>query len=112
MSLGEVALLTTPRPLWPAPAANASKIDRPDRVRLLNAARRQGLAARTRERLSSVGWRSIAIGDAPRTRPLSLVLYPSGRRLEALRIASSLRIAAVQPSLRTDIVVLLGRDRG
>ena len=112
LSLGEVALLTTPRPLWPAPAARAATVERPDRVRLLNAARRQGLAARTRERLSSVGWRSIAIGDAPQTRPLSLVLDPAGRRLEALRLAANLRIAAVQPSARSHITVFLGRDRG
>ena len=107
ISLGEIALVTSGTPLWttlPAPTAVRS-------VRLLNAARRQGLAARHRVQLQHAGWRGIAIGDATRQRDSSLVLYPVGQRSDARRLANQLRIAAIRPEARTDILILLGRDR-
>jgi hypothetical protein len=108
VSLGEIALITSGEPLWKAlPAAAPVRS-----VRLLNAARRQGLAARHREQLRGAGWRSVAIGDAPHVRTSSLVLYPAGQRGEARRLADSLRIAAMRPQARADILILLGRDRG
>jgi len=108
ISLGEIALVTNGTPLWiTLPAATPGRS-----VRLLNAARRQGLAARHRAQLEGVGWRSVAIGDAPRTRRSSLVLYPTGQDREARRLAADLRIAALRPERRADILVLLGRDRG
>jgi hypothetical protein len=54
----------------------------------------------------------VAIGDAPHVRTSSLVLYPAGQRGEARRLADSLRIAAMRPQARADILILLGRDRG
>ena len=108
LSLGEIALVTNGTPLWIAlPAATPARS-----VRLLNAARRQGLAARHRKQLYGTGWRSVAIGDAPHTRRSSLVLYPTGQGSEARRLAHDLRIAAIRPETRADILVLLGRDRG
>ena len=108
LSLGEIALVTNGTPLWVAlPAAKPARS-----VRLLNAARRQGLAARHRKQLQGVGWRSVAIGDAPHTRRSSLILYPDGQGSEARRLADDLRIAAIRPEARADILVLLGRDRG
>jgi tetratricopeptide (TPR) repeat protein len=108
LSLGEIALVTTGAPLWIAlPAATPVRS-----VRLLNAARRQGFAARHRKQLEGAGWRSVAIGDAPHTRQSSLVLYPTGRRSEARRLADNLRIAAIRPEQRSDILILLGRDLG
>lgn len=107
ISLGEIALVTSGTPLWttlPAPTAMRS-------VRLLNAARRQGLAARHRVQLHHAGWRGVAIGDAPRQRQSSLILYPAGHRGDARRLADQLRIAAIRPESRADILVLLGRDR-
>ena len=56
-------------------------------------------------------WRSVAIGDAPHVRKSSLVLYPTGQRSEARRLADRLHIAAMRPETRSDILVLLGRDR-
>ena len=107
VSLGEIALVTNGKPLWVAlPTTPALS------VRLLNAARRQGLAARHRAQLEGAGWRSVAIGDAPRTRSSSLVLYPTGQGRKARRLAADLRIAALRPERRADFVVLLGRDRG
>jgi len=108
ISLGEIALVTSGTPSWfKLPAAIPAQS-----VRLLNAARRQGLAARHRQQLEGAGWRSIAIGDAPRTRQSSLVLYPTGQGTEARRLAADLRIAAIRPEARADILVLLGRDHG
>lgn len=108
LSLGEIALVTTGAPLWialPAPTPVRS-------VTVLNAARREGLAARNRKQLHGAGWRSVAIGDAPHVRKSSLVLYPAGQRSEARRLADNLRIVAIRPEARTDILILLGRDRG
>ena len=108
LSLGEIALVTNGTPLWVTlPAATPARS-----VRLLNAARREGLAARNRKQLHGAGWRSVAIGDAPHTRRSSLVLYPNGHGSEARRLADDLRIAAMRPEARADILVLLGRDRG
>lgn len=108
LSLGEIALVTTGAPLWvqlPVPTPARS-------VRLLNAARLQGLAARHRQQLHGAGWRSVPIGDAPHVRMSSLVLYPAGQRAEARRLANNLRIAAIRLEVRPDILILLGRDRG
>jgi len=108
LSLGEIALVTTDAPLWTAlPASTPARS-----VRLLNAARREGLAARNRKQLYGAGWRSVAIGDAPHIRKSSLVLFPAGQRGEARRLADNLRIAAIRPDARTDILILLGRDLG
>ncbi len=108
ISLGEVALVTSGIAQWTTlPEATAARS-----VRLLNAARRQGLAARHRVQLRDAGWRGIAIGDAPRQRESSLILYPAGQGRDARRLANQLRIAAMRPEARSDILVLLGRDRG
>ena len=108
ISLGEIALVTSGTPFW----VKLRSATPAQSVRLLNAARRQGLAARHRQQLEGAGWRSIAIGDAPRTRQSSLVLYPTGQGTEARRLAADLRIAAIRPEARADILVLLGRDHG
>jgi hypothetical protein len=122
-SLGEVALLTGNGPQWaslvvkqnqrsatvrfvPLQQANARFAS----VRLLNAARVQGLAARTRSTLLDRGWRSIAIGDASAIRSRSLVLYPAHRRTLALSLARQFGFASAQRASGREITVLLGRD--
>jgi hypothetical protein len=122
LSLGEVALLTTGAPAWrqqvvartqqsvtvrfvPLKVAQA----RPS-IKLLNAARRQGLAARTREVLLDRGWRGIEIGDAPQTRARSMVMYPPGRQLLARRLAAQFGFGSAPSNTTRSIVVLLGRD--
>jgi Flp pilus assembly protein TadD len=122
LSLGEVALVTGRAPLWVklAPARPATTMmarngvtsAAPRMVRLLNAARRQGLAASRAQQLRGAGWRSVMIGNAPRTRVASLILYPAGQRVAARRLAANLRIGAIRQSARADILVLLGRDLG
>jgi len=122
-SLGEVALITAPGPRW------ASLVVKQDRqsatvrfvplrqanirfasVRLLNAARVQGLAANARSTLVGRGWRSIAIGDADAIRTRSLVLYPAHRRATALSLARQFGFASAERASGREITVLLGRD--
>jgi hypothetical protein len=107
ISLGEIALVTNGTPLWVAlPKATPARS-----VRLLNAARSQGLAARHRKQLNGAGWRLVAIGNAPHVRLSSLILYPASQRSEARRLADRLRISELRSEARSDILVLLGRDR-
>ena len=122
-SLGEVALKTGRGPQW------ASLVVKQDRqsatvrfvplrqasarfasVRLLNAARVQGLAASTRSTLFDRGWRSMAIGDAKAIRARSLVLYPAHRRATALSLARQFGFASAERASGREITVLLGRD--
>ena len=114
LSLGEVALVTTKQPIWRPVGAFKSLAMRFTPVqlhpRLLNAARAQGLAARTRERLLGHGWRDIEIGDAPMARERTLVLYPPAERARAQRLVAELGIGTVQPSFAAQLTVLLGRD--
>jgi hypothetical protein len=79
-------------------------------ARLLNAARVQGLAARTREHLADRGWRRLEIGDAPAVRAKTLVLYPAFRRGTAQRLANQFGFTQLKPFNGSEIVVLLGRD--
>lgn len=122
MSFGEVALITTPRPQWkpvvvartlasttvrfvPIPTQPAVV-----RLRLLNAARQQGLAARTRNVLASRGWRDVVIGDADRTRDRSLVLYSEATAQHAQQLARRLGFALARDARPGALTILLGRD--
>jgi hypothetical protein len=122
MSLGEVALVSAPGPVWSsAPLAQAHQslavrfvplnmaMERPA-IQLLNAARSDRLAANTRSVLVARGWREMAIGDAPHTRDHSLVLYPAERQSLGLRVARQFGIASAVTNRSTKVVVLLGRD--
>jgi hypothetical protein len=123
LSLGEVALLTGTGTAWRGQvvAAAPQKVTvkwvpmtqvaaaRPN-IRLLNAARVQGLAARNRDYLVDRGWRKIQIGDASATRDRSLVLYPMLRPQLGRILAAQFGFRA-QPTDSSDaFVVLLGRD--
>jgi hypothetical protein len=123
LSLGEVALVTTGRPQWRAqlvqrtersttirfvPLRTASA--RPTGVRLLNAARSQGLAANTRKYLAGRGWQQIAIGDAPKVRQNSIILYPPSRRGTAQRLAAQFGFAIARRPEGSELVMLIGRD--
>ncbi len=122
LSTGEVALVTTAKPLWQTVVVSRTRLSTTVRwvpirsaatqppIRLLNAARHQGLAARTRQSLSAQGWRKLAIGDAPKVRSTSIVLYPGRHEKFALSLASRLGVHAVSMARGDAIVVLLGRD--
>jgi hypothetical protein len=60
--------------------------------------------------LASRGWRDIRIGDAPRVRQASLILYPRARRAAAERLSAEIRFPMQERAAGREIVVLLGRD--
>jgi hypothetical protein len=82
----------------------------PANVRLLNAARSEGLAARMRVALVDRGWRKVRIGNAKTVRQRSVVLYSSGRAALAKRLAAHFGCKAVKSQAVASVVVLLGRD--
>ncbi|WP_294070618.1 LytR C-terminal domain-containing protein [Sphingomonas sp.] len=122
LSPGEVALLTGSEPAWrPQVVARTAQsvtvhwvaLDdgaaRP-MVRLLNAARVQGLAARTRDYLVERGWRRVEIGDAYSVRASSIVLYPRDREAAGRSLAAQFGFRPGLSRQGQQIVVLLGRD--
>lgn len=121
MSLGEVALVTGAS-AWRGQVVTRSKQSvtvrwvplttasaRPN-IRLLNAARRQGLAASTRQYLLGRGWRKIEIGDSRDMRDESIVLYPAARPGIGRSLAAQFGFRARAVDNGDAFVVLLGRD--
>jgi hypothetical protein len=122
LSPGEVALVTSGKPLWRAnlfartastgpvrwmPLAHGGA--RPN-VQVLNAARVQGLAASARTVLVNRGWRKIAIGDAAQAQQQSIVLYPRDRAGLGRSLAAQFGIGSRM--VEGDVLVLvLGRDK-
>lgn len=114
MSLGEVALITIPQRSQrlpasraPSPVHTASAGAAP--LLLLNAARTEGLAARTRRYLSTRGFAMAVVGDAPRIRVHTLIIAPAADRARALHLA---RTFSVTPQLVEGrrLTLILGRD--
>jgi tetratricopeptide (TPR) repeat protein len=114
LSLGEVALVSAGRAPFPAVPLRAIARTAPLRlagdIRLLNAARRQGLAAATRDRLGQFGWRQLTIGDAPHALAQTVIRYPKEKQTTAVMLALSFRHARLERSDGDSITVLLGRD--
>jgi hypothetical protein len=137
LTSGEIALVTTTKPIWVPPPRDSTAVasairaravpsDRPTviasavrwvplsgappkGVQVLNAAGRQGLAASARKVLSGRGWRAVAIGNAGTFRKTSVVLYPKGRAALGRRLAAQFGVKARM--IKTDrVVLLLGRD--
>jgi hypothetical protein len=116
LSLTEVALITGNGPRWrpavtqPVRTAARNAPARSLEVRLLNAARVDKLAARTRAYLGRFGWREMAVGDAAAVRSRSLIVYPQGTQAAARRLSARLGFAiAERPDVR-QVTILLGRD--
>jgi hypothetical protein len=120
LSSGEVALVTTGKPIWNRPqnllaaassvrwVALAASGPRPT-IQVLNAARSEGLAASARAVLLDRGWRKLAIGDAPAVEAKSVVLYPKGREKLGKSLAAQFGVAARMVE-RDILVLVLGRD--
>lgn len=118
----EVMLVTTGRSLWRPQIVSrtlASTTVRwiplrgsatPPNVQVLNAARRQGLAASARSVLVDRGWRRIAIGNASDQRETSVVLYPRSRAALGRSLAAQFGVGS-QQSEGDVLVLVLGRDR-
>lgn len=111
LSLGEIALVTKPGPIWErAVAAADARQVRSHRIEMLNAARVHRLAARHRDAAARLGWSNVSVGDAPEVRATSIVIYPPSARFAAARLAAQMRIEARLDPGATHIKVLLGRD--
>lgn len=123
LSMGEIALITVPKPVWrsatvaqtsrsttvrfvPLREANAGPI----KVRLLNAARIDRLAARTRVWLAARGWRGMSIGNAYKTRARSVILYPANQRALAQRLSAQFGFPIARRAVGSHMIVLLGSD--
>jgi hypothetical protein len=122
LSFGEVALVTVQAPVWRGQVVSRSPQSvtvrwvplqmasaRPN-IRLLNAARRQGLAARSRDYLLGRGWRKIEIGDAGELREQSVVFYPAARQALGRSLAAQFGFRARPSDNGNVLVILLGRD--
>lgn len=123
LSLGEVALITGAGPQWRVqqaepivrkPLTGAAAIRQaaatPKGVRLLNAARVDKLASRTRSYLADRGWTVASVGDVVLPRARSLILYPSDKRVTAARLSAQFGFAMEQRSNVRQVTILLGRD--
>jgi hypothetical protein len=116
LSLNEVALVTGDGPRWKKTAAQtlrtaaATGPSKALEIRLLNAARVDRLAARTRDFLGRYGWRDMAVGDAAATRSRSLIVYPKGTRQAAGRLSARLGFAMAERANVRQVTILLGRD--
>ena len=123
MSMGEIALITVPKPVWqPTTVARNYRTTTlrfvplrqayalPVKVRLLNAARVDRLAARTRVWLAARGWRGLSIGNAQATRTRSVILYPANQRALAQRLSAQFGFPIARRASGSHMVVLLGTD--
>ena len=122
ISPGEVALVTTGRPLWNATAKTQLAAVVPvqwiplkiapggGQIQIVNAARAQGLASSAKSVLLKRGWRAISVRTAQSLAPRSYVLYPRNRSKLARSLAAQFAIRARYVH-DGGLVVVLGRDR-
>lgn len=119
LSMREVALVTRPEPRWEAKTvartATRTTIQFEKRaepaVTLLNAARVQGLAARTRAFLLRRGFAGARIGDAPAVRRQSAIVYSQTDWRRAQRLAAQFGFALERrEGAKAGVTILLGRD--
>jgi len=119
LSMREVALVTKPERRWEARTITQSATSTTIRfeqklqpaVTLLNAARVQGLAARTRAYLAARGFAGARIGDAPAVRKQSAILYGAADARRAERLAAQFGFALERrEDAKVGLTILLGRD--
>ena len=112
LSLTEVALFTADGPRWKKPEPQAVRMAavKPAELRILNAARVERLAARTRAYLGGFGWRQVQIGDAAQARSRSLIVYPAGSRAAAAKLSARFGFAMTPRKDVRQLTILLGRD--
>ena len=119
LSMREVALVTRPEPRWEARTVARTATSTTIRfekepqaeVTLLNAARVQGLAARTRAYLARRGFADARIGDAPAVRQQSAIVFGAADARRAERIAAQFGFALERrEGSKAGLTILLGRD--
>jgi tetratricopeptide (TPR) repeat protein len=117
LSMREVALVTSTAPRWEArtlaqtATSTTVRFEKKPAVTLLNAARVQGLAARTRAYLATRGFRGANIGDAPAVRKQSAIVYSTVDATRAERLAAQFGFSLERrQGAAVGVVILLGRD--
>jgi hypothetical protein len=119
VSLREVALVAGSQPRWEAKTVTRTatsttiQFDRKpqSQVTLLNAARIQGLAARTRAYLAVRGFAGAKIGDAPAVRKQSAILFGAADASRAQRLAAQFGFELERrEGGKGGLTILLGRD--
>lgn len=60
------------------------------KVKVVNATNVQGLATKTRDRLQSVGYTQVAVGDSPKPQEKTTVYYTAGSEGDAQAVAKAL----------------------
>ena len=116
LSLGEVALLTSPNSPWAAhqlAAAPRWKTIRSGRgleMVVLNAARVAGVAARARDYLARRGFAAARIGDAAAISRHSVIRFAPTQRAQAMRIAAQFPFATPVAVASGPLTLVVGRD--
>ena len=119
LSMREVALVTKPEPRWESRTVTRTatsttiRFDKKPQpaVTLLNAARVQGLAARTRAYLAMRGFGAARIGDAPAVRKQSVILFAAADAPRAERLAAQFGFVLERhEGAKGGLTILLGRD--
>ena len=122
LSMGEIALITSSGPIWGSTTVARTERSTTVRfvplrqasmqakVRLLNAARVNRLAARTRTWLKERGWRAVSIGNARSTRTRSIILYPADQKALARRLSAQFGFPLARRASGAHVTVLLGAD--
>ena len=109
LSLGEVALMTRPGSPFARVRQEAdSTVHAP--LRILNAARVQGIAARTRSLLASRGVGGADIGDAADRREQSELRYAKGDLARAQALANNLPFKVMLVERDGPLTLLVGRN--
>ena len=109
LSLGEVALMTRPgSPFGKVQRQADSTVHAP--LRILNAARVQGIAARTRGVLASKGVAGADIGDAPSRKQQSEILHSKADAVRAQKLAAKLPFKVTLLEREGPLTLLVGRN--
>jgi LytR cell envelope-related transcriptional attenuator len=98
-----------------APLARAQTVQsQPQRqaIRIMNAGGVRGLAKRTQDRLTALGWKKSDVGDSDRRFAKSWVVYPASEYRRAMALKRQLPFAtrAIVDSRATRVVLLLGEN--
>lgn len=110
LSMGEVALVTKPDSPFGHVVERAGDTTIHAPLRILNAARVEGIAARTRKLLAAKGAGAADIGDAPRRQGHSELRFAAGDSDRARKVAAKLPFKVMLVERDGPMVLLVGRN--